>query len=238
MPVAVRQTERRTDVRIDAISGGRPPRVTCGVGRAAGSVTAPATISILLIDDHPVVITGLVALMRGSRAHVVADATSIDRGAALAREYAPDVVLLDVRLDRQTLRASDISTLRTAAPEAKIILFTAFPEHPAVGAAIEAGAVGYLLKDTRPTDLVEGVIAAAEGRPLPVRVRRGSEVALTAREYEILVRVAVGGTNTEIARQLFLAPNTVKTYWQNALCKLGARNRADAIYRACLAGII
>lgn len=201
------------------------------------ALTEPSPVSVLVIDDHPVVTTGVVALLRGSRVHVIADATSIKQGAAVARERAPDVVLLDLRLDQVVVSASAVATLQAAAPQAKIILFTAFPEHPAVSAAIEAGAVGCLFKDTGRNDLVQGIIAAVEGTLAP-RVPRRSDISLSSREYEILVRVAVGETNAEIARDLFLAPNTVKTYWQTALCKLGARNRADAIYRAYRAGIL
>jgi DNA-binding NarL/FixJ family response regulator len=195
-------------------------------------------ISVLVIDDHPVVATGVMTLMRGTRAYVAGAVASIHDGVRAARDRPPDVILLDLRMQEGMLSASSISALHAAAPAAKIILFTAFPEHPAVGAAVAAGAVGCLVKDTGRNDLVAGVIAAAHGRPLPRRTDAAPKLSLSPREYEILVRVSIGETNAEIGRQLLLAPNTVKTYWQNALFKLGARNRADAIRRAYRAGVL
>jgi two-component system, NarL family, nitrate/nitrite response regulator NarL len=199
---------------------------------------AAEAVSVLVIDDHPVVATGVQTVLRGSRARVIAAASSVERGVRVAQERRPDVILLDLRLDGGVLGASEIRALQAAAPETRIVLFTAFPEHPMARAAIEAGAVGCLVKDTGSNDLVAGVIAAAEDRPLPNRTATGPDASLSPREYEILLRVSIGETNAEIGRQLLLAPNTVKTYWQNALYKLGARNRADAIRRAYAAGIL
>jgi two-component system, NarL family, nitrate/nitrite response regulator NarL len=179
--------------------------------------------------------------MRGTRAHVIGSAVSVKEGMRIARDNPPDVILLDFRMDGGMLQPSAVSALHAAAPATKIILFTAFPEHPAVGSAIKAGAVGCLVKDTSRNDLVAGVIAAADDKYLPTPMATDSQdiqVGLSPREYEILVRVSIGETNAEIGRQLMLAPNTIKTYWQSVLFKLGARNRADAIRRAYGAGVL
>ena len=201
-------------------------------------VTAESAIAVLVVDDHPVVGIGVATLLRGSRAQVIGHAVSIDDGVRQARQQRPNVILLDLRMGDGVLSVSSVGRLQAACPPAKIVLFTAFPEHPAVGAAIEAGAVGCLVKDTGRNDLVEGIICVAEGARLSSPITARPAVGLSSREYEILVRVSVGETNAEIARELMLAPNTIKTYWQSALVKLGARNRADAIRRGYRAGIL
>lgn len=195
-------------------------------------------IAVLVVDDHPVVGTGVVTLLRGSRAHVVAYAPSIEQGLSAAREHKPELVLLDVRMGEGLFCVPPVGDLQAAAPRTRIVLFTAFPDHPAVRAAIDAGAVGCLVKDTGRNDLVKAIVSVAEGGSLPKLHEPDPEVRLSSREYQILVRVSFGETNTEIGRELILAPNTVKTYWQNALDKLGARNRADAIRRAYRAGLL
>ena len=197
-----------------------------------------SAVSVLVVDDHPVVGTGVVSVLRGSRAHVIGHATTIEQAVRATREHQPDVILLDLRMGEGVLSVSSVGDLQAAAPGAKIVLFTAFPEHPAVATAIQAGAVGCLVKDIGHNDLVDSIVAVAEGRPLEQLSATCGELGLSSREYEILVRVSMGETNTEIGRELMLAPNTVKTYWQSALAKLGARNRADAICRAYRAGIL
>jgi two-component system nitrate/nitrite response regulator NarL len=199
-------------------------------------------ISVLVIDDHPVVADGVATILRASRAHVVSRAATISQAAGVLPQLRPDIVLLDLRLGDDELSVSGVPRLRAASPNSKIVIFTAFPEHPAVDSAIAAGAVGFLVKDTGRTDLVSALIAVADGGRLPERSptarRTSSHADLSAREYEILVRVSMGETNAEIARELILAQNTVKTYWQNVLEKLRARNRADAIAKAYRAGLL
>jgi DNA-binding NarL/FixJ family response regulator len=138
--------------------------------------------------------------------------------------------------------------LRAAAPGIKILIFTAHSEHPALQLALDAGANGALLKDVADADLTDAILRTARGEhvldsrfeqnPAAWRAPANNSVDLTKREYEILRRVAMGETNPEIACALHLSRNTVKTYLQSALHKLGARNRVDAIVKAGEAGLL
>jgi two-component system nitrate/nitrite response regulator NarL len=127
-----------------------------------------------------------------------------------------------------------------------VVVFTAFPDHAGIEAARQAGAVGVVLKDAGRTDLITTVTRAARGEHLgwsasgeravsPTDLRR---VGLTRREYDVVRHVALGETNREIAGAMYLSPNTVKTYLQSALVKLGARNRVEAIARAHEHGLL
>jgi DNA-binding NarL/FixJ family response regulator len=135
--------------------------------------------------------------------------------------------------------SSRVRELRRALPGAQVAIFTAFPDHVAVAEALKAGAATCLVKDIGQNDLVEAVKAIARGeRPTQTPVRSPNPVGLSRQECAILLHVARGETNTEIAKELFLAPNTVKTYWQSALAKLDAHNRAEAITHAHEAGLL
>lgn len=207
----------------------------------ADPATTATPIDVLVVDDHPVVGAGVSTILSGSRARVVGQAATTEDAVALAAKTQPAIVLLDLRMGDESLSIGAIAPILAAAPAAHLLIFTAFPDHPAVAAALAAGAAGCLVKDTDQTDLVRTIEAIADGEAMerpgrdPLQPTRAS---LSAREYEILLRVSVGETNAEIARELFLAPNTVKTYWQNALDKLGARNRAEAITKAYRAGLL
>jgi DNA-binding NarL/FixJ family response regulator len=211
------------------------------MGSTTGTVgSGRARVAVLVVDDHPVVSAGVATVLRSSPVSVVGQAASADEACRLAAELRPDVVLLDLRLDDE-LGSDVVAPLLAAAPRAKVVLFTAFPEHLAVASAIAAGAVGCLVKDVSRTHLVEALLAVADGRALPPPAGAGAKEAagtLSAREFDILRRVAVGQTNAEIAAELFLAPTTVKTYWQSALSKLRARNRAEAITKAYRMGLL
>lgn len=202
--------------------------------------TAP--IRLLVVDDHPIVTEG-VRLMLGNDPGIdlCGTARTGADGLRLSAELAPDVVLLDLRLP-DMLATEIIGRLRSAVPGVRIVLFTAYAEHAALSAALEAGVDGCLLKDAATTDLATAIKQVACG--LTITDPRLGEAAkgrlrealynsgLTKREYDVLRLVAVGHTNPEIADRLGLARNTVKTYLQSAMSKLGARNRVEAIARA------
>lgn len=216
-------------------------------------MSAPGTIGarpvrVLVVDDHPVVVQGVSMLVRDDpRITVVGDARSGADALVAVRELEPDVILLDLRLP-DMLASESTRVLLDARPGVKILIFTAHSEHPALQLALAAGARGALLKDVADADLADAILRTAAGErvldsrfeqdPAAWRVPVGSTVDLTRREYEILRRVAMGETNPEIAEVLHLSRNTVKTYLQSALHKLGARNRVDAIVKAGEAGLL
>jgi DNA-binding NarL/FixJ family response regulator len=199
------------------------------------------------VDDHPVVRDGVMLLLRSDPSLVfVGSAESGHAAIERAMELRPDLVLLDLRLP-DMLAPEVVSRLRQVHPAGKIVVFTAHSDHSGVIAAIEAGASGGLLKDVAGTDLVSALRRVLRGervvdpRIFPDDSQRSDALArsgLTRREYEVLRFAAQGKTNPEIADATGLTRNTVKTYLQSALHKLGARNRVEAIRKASEAGLL
>jgi DNA-binding NarL/FixJ family response regulator len=158
----------------------------------------------------------------------------------------PDIVLLDLRLP-DMLAPEVITELRKVHPAGKIVVFTAHADHRGIIAALEAGAHAGLVKDVAGTDLSAALRRVLRGervvdpRIVPDDTQRSDALArsgLTRREYEVLRFAAQGRTNPEIAESTGLTRNTVKTYLQSALHKLGARNRIEAIGKASEAGLL
>jgi two-component system, NarL family, nitrate/nitrite response regulator NarL len=212
-------------------------------------VTATSVIRVLVADDHPIVLDGVtLALQNTSWLQVAGYARSGREAIAAVEKLRPDVVLLDLRLP-DMLGPEAVQALLARAPTVKIIIFTAYPDHAALNATLAAGAHGVVVKDTEREDLVdiirrvmggERVVNAdvGDGSGGALLSRKLKEHGLTRREYDILRRVAMGETNPEIAVALGLTRNTVKTYLQRALEKLGARNRVEALARANQLGIL
>ncbi|OLB79322.1 MAG: DNA-binding response regulator, partial [Actinobacteria bacterium 13_2_20CM_2_71_6] len=198
---------------------------------------AAELIRVLVVDDHPIVLDGVtLALHNTSWLRVAGYARSGREAIAALRTLRPDVVLLDLRLP-DMLGPEAVQALRAGDPAVKVIMFTAYPDHAALDAALAAGAHGVVVKDSEPAELVDviarvlagervGSVDGSVGTALNGKLR---EHGLTRREYDILRRVAMGETNPEIAAALGLTRNTVKTYLQRTLEKLGARNRVEAL---------
>jgi two-component system response regulator DevR len=202
------------------------------------------TLRLLVVDDHEVVRQGLVALLdRRTGFQVVAEAGSVEQAIAQARLHRPDIVVMDVRLpDGSGVEAC--REIRAEMPETRVIMLTSFPDDEAVLSAIVAGASGYLLKQIRARDLVSALEAVGRGESLldPAvtervleRVRRiatgqvNDELSvLTPQEQKILMLVAEGKTNKEIASDVFLSDKTVKNYVSSILSKLNLERRAQA----------
>jgi two-component system nitrate/nitrite response regulator NarL len=205
------------------------------------------TTTVLVVDDHPVVRDGISVLLRTEPSLVLVGAAESGRaGIQRVAELRPDVVLLDLRLP-DMLAPEVVAGLRRVHPGVRVVVFTAHGEHHGVLAALDAGADGCLLKDVSGTELVAALRRVLRGeqvvdpRILPDVGRRSDALArsgLTRREYEVLRLAAQGRTNPEIAEFTGLARNTVKTYLQSALHKLGARNRVEAIGKASEAGLL
>ncbi len=202
---------------------------------------------VMIVDDHPVVCDGVALLLRAEPGlDVVGSAESGRAGLERATQLRPDVVLLDLRLP-DMLAPEVVAGLLERCPAARIVVFTAHGDHIGARTALDSGAHGCLLKDAAATDLVdalrrvllgERIIDARTARDEPGAPAALARSGLTRREYEVLRHAAMGRTNPEIADATGLARNTVKTYLQCALHKLGARNRVEAIGKANEAGLL
>ncbi|WP_153394593.1 response regulator [Ornithinicoccus halotolerans] len=203
------------------------------------------SIRVLIADDQNIVRTGLTMLLDAQPdIEVVAAAADGRQAVSLARQLRPDVGLLDIRMP---LMDGIEATRQLAGPDVTdplpIVVITTFDLDEYVYEALQAGARGFLLKDAGPALLTQAIHAAADGDALiapNVTVRlleafAASQSArptqpiepLTAREEEVLVTVAQGRTNSEIAAELHISPSTVKTHLASLMRKLGARNRVE-----------
>jgi DNA-binding NarL/FixJ family response regulator len=197
-----------------------------------------------VVDDHEIVRQGLVALLdRRSGFEVVAEAGSVAESIDAAARFEPDVVIMDVRLPDGT-GIEACREIRAARAATRVIMLTSYPDEEAVLSAIIAGASGYLLKQIRGRDLVAALEAVGRGESLldPAvtekvleRVRRVATGAatdelaeLTSQERKILLLVAEGKTNKEIAAEVFLSDKTVKNYVSSILSKLNLQRRTQA----------
>jgi DNA-binding NarL/FixJ family response regulator len=205
-------------------------------------------VRVIVADDHPIVFDGVtLALQRTSWLQVAGHARNGAETIEAVQRFRPDVVLLDLRLP-DMLAPEVIAAVLAELPTVKIIIFTAYPDHAALGPTLAAGAHGVIVKDTERADLVDVIrrvvagervyLTGAGADNLLLLNRKLREHGLTRREYEILRHVAMGETNPEIAVALGLTRNTVKTYLQRALEKLSARNRVEALARANQLGIL
>ena len=201
-------------------------------------------LRLLVVDDHEVVRQGLVALLgRRSGFEVVAQAGSVAEALTQASRYEPDVVIMDVRLpDGSGIEAC--REIRSTRPETRVVMLTSYPDEEAVLSAIIAGASGYLLKQFRGRDLVAAIESVGRGDSLldPAvtekvlqRIRAAAHggasdehADLTAQERKILLLVAEGKTNKEIAGDVFLSDKTVKNYVSSILSKLNLQRRTQA----------
>lgn len=205
-------------------------------------------VRVVVADDHPIVLDGVtLALQSTSWLRVAGYARNGREAIEVVDRLRPDVVLLDLRLP-DMLGPEVIGGMLERDPTVKIVLFTAYPEHAACEAALSAGACGIIVKDTERADLVDVIRRVIAGEQV-ISVglvgdngilvnRKLREHGLTRREYEILRRVAMGETNPQIAVALGLTRNTVKTYLQRTMEKLGAHNRIEALTRANQLGIL
>ncbi|MEU7016750.1 response regulator transcription factor [Streptomyces sp. NPDC046385] len=207
-------------------------------------------ITLLLVDDHPVVRDGLRGMFETDPGfRVLGEAADGVEGVALALSLDPDVVLMDLRMPGGG-GVDAIGELTRRGARARILVLTTYDTDTDTLPAIEAGATGYLLKDTPREELFAAVRAAAEGRTvlspavagrLVTRVRTPAapvDESLSAREREVLELVAKGTSNREIAAELFISEATVKTHLTHIYAKLGAKDRAAAVAVAYQRGIL
>jgi len=198
-----------------------------------------APISVLIVDDHPVVRQGLRVLLEVQDGITVAGEAA-DGPAALAQaaEHAPDVILLDLKLPGLDGLAV-LAELTAQQSPSRVLVLTSVTEPSSAVAAVRAGAAGVLYKDVDPDALVRAIRAVHDGHLLlapeaagsllrPAGGGRGGPDALTSREREVLAELARGRSNREIARDLHVSEKTVKTHVSSVLAKLGVQDRTQA----------
>lgn len=204
-------------------------------------------IRLLLVDDHPVVRDGLRGMFANEeRFEIVGEAGSGNEAVAKAAALQPDVVLMDLRMpDGDGVEA--IRMIKKRGLGSRVLVLTTYDTERDVLPAIEAGATGYLLKDTPRLELLSAVEATARGEGVlspPVssrlmdQVRQPRKEAVSDRELEVLRQVAVGSTNREIAERLFISEATVKTHLLHIFTKLGVNDRAAAVAAGFESGLL
>jgi len=209
-------------------------------------------ISVLLADDHNVVRGGIRALIESEGdIRVVDEAADGVEAVIKARTLNPDVILIDLQMPRKT-GVEAIEEIKQANPEARILVLTSYSDDEIVFAAIKAGALGYLLKESSTQELVQAIhdVHNGESSLHPVIARKlirelnrpsslpPSDEALTEREVEVLILVARGLPNQDIAQSLVISERTVRTHVSNILSKLHLANRTQAALYALKEGLI
>ena len=206
-----------------------------------------APIRLLIADDHPVVRDGLSGMFSGDDGfEVIGEAANGAQAVTLACALEPDVILMDLRMPEMDGVAA-IAELARRKVAARVLVLTTYDTDSDVVRAVEAGATGYLLKDSPREDLLRAVRAAARGEAalspsvatrLLGQVRAPAQEPLSQRETEVLELVARGATNREAAAKLFISEATVKTHLLHIYAKLGVSDRAAAVAEAFHRGLL
>jgi DNA-binding NarL/FixJ family response regulator len=207
-------------------------------------------IRVLVVDDHPVVRSGLSGMLSVTDdISVVGEAGDGFEALALVESTLPDVVLMDLRMPRMDGVAAT-GAIVSGYPSTRVLVLTTYDTDTEILRAVEAGAAGYLLKDTPHADLLNGIRAAARGETVlapPVAARLMSRLRTPAapaaaqpspRELEVLAAVARGLSNAEIGRELFIGEATVKTHLQRLFAKLDVDDRTRAVTVAIERGLL
>ncbi|MFB9780351.1 response regulator [Rhodococcus baikonurensis] len=196
------------------------------------------TIRVFLVDDHLVVRAGLRALLDTQPdVEVVGEASSGEEAAAAIQSASPDLVMMDLDMGTGMHGAEAIKRLRNDGLDVPVLVFTTYDTDADVVRAVDAGAIGYLLKDSTPDEIFGAVRGSVAGRSvlsptvasrLVQQMQRPQE-ALTARESELLSLLAEGMTNRELGKALFISEATVKTHLGHIYAKLGVDTRSAAV---------
>ncbi len=200
---------------------------------------SPSTpVRVMLVDDHAVVRRGLAGLLDGAEGiEVVATASNGEEAVAVAAAHRPGVIVMDLQMPGVD-GVEATRRILAADPAAQVLVLTSFSDSERIHAALDAGAVGYLLKDADPEDVIEGVRAVARGESpldpkaarelLLARARRNEQPTLTPRETEVLRLVRTGLANKQIARRLGISERTVKAHLTSTFQRIGVVDRTQA----------
>jgi DNA-binding NarL/FixJ family response regulator len=204
-------------------------------------------VRVLIVDDHPVVRTGLRGMLEGEPSlEVIGEASDGEEAVELTERLSPNVVLMDLRMPGVG-GVEATARIKERIPDAHVLVLTTYDSSADILRAIEAGATGYLLKDAPREELFRAVRAAAQDKPvlapevaahLMDRVRWPSEEVLSSREVEVLELVAQGKSNRDIAGELWISEATVKSHLLHIYDKLGTADRASAVAAAMKRGIL
>jgi DNA-binding NarL/FixJ family response regulator len=212
----------------------------------AGSPTRSTPVTVLLVDDHPLVRDGIAHLLTDGGLNVVGQASSLAEGMRLADSVRADVMVVDVSLgDGSGLDL--VASVRAKRPTMGLVVFTMHNDDDTLLAALDAGASSLVLKTSSSEEVLAMVRRAAAAPDSFTAVgladalrRRSTQVKpnLTAREMEVLERLAVGDSVAGMAKRLYMSESTVKTHIAKLYSKLGAHNRASAVMAAIKLGFV
>ncbi|MFI7499161.1 response regulator [Streptomyces sp. NPDC049687] len=212
-----------------------------GTGGTGGEVR------IIVVDDHTVMRAGVVALLDSATSiEIVGEAGDGRAALELVERYEPDVALVDLRMPVLDGVATTTEIVERF-PRTRVLILTTYDTDAEIERGVEAGAIGYLLKDTTREQLVDAIHAAARGETvlaprvaerLVARMRQPAQAPLTAREADVLNAVADGLTNAEIGRRLVIAEATVKTHLLRLFAKLDVNDRTRAVVVAMERGVL
>ncbi|MEU9030951.1 response regulator transcription factor [Streptomyces sp. NPDC048383] len=214
---------------------------------AARGGDGPQPLRVIVVDDHTVMRAGVVALLaQEPTVEIVGEAGDGRAGVELVERLEPDVALVDLRMP--VLDGASATAQIVAGPaRTRVLILTTYETDEEIERAVEAGAIGYLLKDTTREQLVDAIHSAARGETvlaprvaarLVARMRRPAVVPLTAREVDVLNAVADGLSNVEIGRRLVIAEATVKTHLLRVFAKLDVSDRTHAVVVALERGLL
>ena len=215
------------------------------------------SIRILICDDHAMVRNGLRGILQTeSDFEIVGEAENGRHALSLVERRSPDVVLMDIQMPQMDgLEATKAITQRYTDGSVAVLVLTTFTFDEYVFQALRAGAAGFLLKDVLRESLIEGICSVARGHSIiapevtgqlikefvassPNPIRAASLESLTDREREVILLIAAGSTNLQIAKALFLEETTVKTHVSRLLTKLGLTSRVQAVIFAYESGLV
>ncbi|MBZ4317959.1 response regulator [Streptomyces huiliensis] len=210
-------------------------------------MTGVRKLRVLVVDDHTVMRAGVIALLASEPSiEIIGEAADGRQALDLVDRHRPDVALIDLRMP---VLDGVATTTEIAArhPETRVLILTTYDTDAEIERGVEAGAIGYLLKDTTRDQLVDAIHAASRGETvlaprvaakLVARLRQPAEVPLTARETDVLNAVADGLTNAEIGARLVIAEATVKTHLLRLFAKLDVNDRTRAVVVAMERGLL